>query len=485
MKVLGIVLLLAISFFSVAKQGLLVKNVTLISPELAMAQENRNVLIIDDRIIDNNVQVVKGDEYRQVIDGSGQFLVPGIMDSHVHVSSIPGMGFGGEKHVVENTELAMQYFTQQPKSFLYYGVTHVVDPNPGKHWSEFVSGEIHPDYFRCEVVTSKETFPYIEKTSDIADKIFSYLVQENTAIDDKNSPESLITKIAESGAVCIKLYFENGYGDSDQWPLLSPATLKRIKAAAVKNNLMILAHANAVDMYQAALDAKADVLAHGLWNWGKYSRNQYLPNEMLMLLNEVNSKGIGFMATQRVISGLGEVMLPETKDNSAFLRTTPKALLNWYRTPAAQWFNKELIAGFDGLSSEKIAEIFLYGRTRKNQQVITYLDSVHHPMLIASDFPGSPSYANQPGLTTYQEMQMLAQAGISLKGVLAAATINNAKQFNLADDYGSVENGKVANLLLLNENPLKTIEAWDAIDKIILRGKVHARDDLRANKPVH
>ena len=262
---------------------------------------------------------------------------------------------------------------------------------------------------------------------------------------------------------------------------MSRATLKRIKAAAVKNNLMILAHANAVDMYQAALDAKADVLAHGLWNWGKYSRNQYLPNEMLMLLNEVNSKGIGFMATQRVISGLGEVMLPETKYNSAFLKTTPKALLNWYKTPAAQWFTKELITGFDGLSSEKIAEIFLYGRTRKNQQVITYLDSVNHPMLIASDFPGSPSYANQPGLTTYQEMQMLAQVGISLKGVLAAATINNAKQFNLADDYGSVENGKVANLLLLNENPLKTIEAWDAIDKIILRGKVHARNDLRAN----
>jgi len=38
--------------------------------------------------------------------------------------------------------------------------------------------------------------------------------------------------------------------------------------------------------------------------------------------------------------------------------------------------------------------------------------------------------------------------------VLTAATINNAKQFNIENDYGTVEVGKIANLLLLKDNPL-------------------------------
>ena len=50
------------------------------------------------------------------------------MDSHVHVSSIPGMGFGVEPVAQKNDALAEEYYRQQPYSFLYYGITQVVDP---------------------------------------------------------------------------------------------------------------------------------------------------------------------------------------------------------------------------------------------------------------------------------------------------------------------------------------------------------------------
>ena len=48
----------------------------------------------------------------------------------------------------------------------------------------------------------------------------------------------------------------------------------------------------------------------------------------------------------------------------------------------------------------------------------------------------------------------------------------------MADDYGTVEVGKVANLLLLKANPLVTVEAFNAINRIVLRGQVIARDAL-------
>ncbi len=43
-----------------------------------------------------------------------------------------------------------------------------------------------------------------------------------------------------------------------------------------------------------------------------------------------------------------------------------------------------------------------------------------------------------------------------------------------------VEEGKIVNLLLLNSNPLKSVEAWDSIKLIILHGKVIERDKLLA-----
>lgn len=482
MKLLGILVLAFLSNVSVAQQGLLIRNVTLISPELPGVKMNRHVHIIDDRIVDNNVKTPNNQNYATVIDGRGKFLVPGIMDSHAHVSSIPGLGFGGEAHVQKNNLLAKEYFKQQPKSFLYHGVTHIVDPNPGQNWRDFIANDSHPDYFRCEVITSRTTFPYIEKPLQIAKKLFPYVVNEHVSASDEHSPEQLVKKIAQSGAICIKLYFEDGYGDNNQWPLLSDKTLKRIRNAANEHHLLILAHANAVDMYRVAIDIDVDVIAHGLWNWGPYRQHAQLPAQMKVMLDEIIEKDIGVMATQRVIAGLGEVMLPDIKDSVAFQKTTPRRLLNWYKTTEAQWFQKELIAGFDGLPAATIAEIFIYGRVPKGQQVLRYLHQQQANMILASDFPGSPSYANQPGLTTYQEMQMLEASGVSLQNVLAAATINNAKQFNLSEQYGTIENGKIANLLLLNKNPLKTITAWDSIEKIILRGVVHERNALKANQ---
>jgi imidazolonepropionase-like amidohydrolase len=75
-------------------------------------------------------------------------------------------------------------------------------------------------------------------------------------------------------------------------------------------------------------------------------------------------------------------------------------------------------------------------------------------------------------------MKAMANAGLTLKDILAAATINNAKQFNIDKNYGTVEVGKIASVLLLQQNPLNTIEAWNSIETIILHGSPIARADL-------
>jgi hypothetical protein len=63
-----------------------------------------------------------------VVSGEGQFLIPGLIDSHVHLASIPGMSpevsFGqaeGKPAMIKG------YFKQLPRSYLYFGYTTLVD----------------------------------------------------------------------------------------------------------------------------------------------------------------------------------------------------------------------------------------------------------------------------------------------------------------------------------------------------------------------
>ena len=75
----------------------------------------------------------------------------------------------------------------------------------------------------------------------------------------------------------------------------------------------------------------------------------------------------------------------------------------------------------------------------------------------------------------------MAASGIPLSAIFAAGTINNARRIGLDRDYGTIEPGKIANLLLLDANPLASVEAWSRIDKVILHGESIDRETLAAN----
>ena len=94
--------------------------------------------------------------------------------------------------------------------------------------------------------------------------------------------------------------------------------------------------------------------------------------------------------------------------------------------------------------------------------------------------PSGPTYANPPGYNGYLEMRELERSGIPPRQILAAATIANAKLFGLDSDYGTIEPGKRASLLLLRANPLASVSAFDTIDVVVVGGRVVQRSELRA-----
>jgi imidazolonepropionase-like amidohydrolase len=125
-----------------------------------------------------------------------------------------------------------------------------------------------------------------------------------------------------------------------------------------------------------------------------------------------------------------------------------------------------------------VLEGFDQGPLRRVRQVAAYLAGKGANFLFGTDTPSSPTYGNLPGLNGYLEMQQLQRAGLSLEQIFRAATINNARKFRIDSQVGTIELGKIANLLLLKKSPLENVDAYDSIVTVWVHGRPISRDSL-------
>jgi imidazolonepropionase-like amidohydrolase len=468
----------------------LIENVTIVSPERSQPVRSQWVLIRDERIAQISSKPIEGKGALRV-SGAGKFLTPGLTDSHVHVSDAVGLPQGA--HLSDLKPLADAFYRQQPRSYLYFGVTQVLDlANVPDAIAAFEAQPQHPDLLRCGATMPLDGYPSV-----FVDKPLRYTAMPDYIYEPANAakhplpegadaaahtPEAIVDRIAASGAVCVKVFIENGFGDASDWPVLSKESLQRLRAAATKRGLPILAHANALDMQRIALDAKVDVLAHGLWNWGAGSGKPGVPPEIAAHMKRIHKSGTGYQPTLRVMAGTADLFRADVLEDPTYKKVVPAPLLEWYHTDAAQWFKAILKQGYGDLPDAKIASMELQ-IGEQGMRAARYLHELGHPLLLGSDTPSAPTYGNQPGYDTYREMRLMATAGIPLLDVFRAATINSARQFRWEQNYSTVTTGKIANLLLLDANPLESLRAWSQIDKVVLRGKVIEREALAADHP--
>ncbi|MEE9580389.1 MAG: ankyrin repeat domain-containing protein, partial [Nitrosomonadaceae bacterium] len=85
----------------------------------------------------------------------------------------------------------------------------------------------------------------------------------------------------------------------------------------------------------------------------------------------------------------------------------------------------------------------------------------------------------QPGFGLQDELALFVQAGLSPMEALQTATYNAAKCLGLLDSMGTIERGKVADLVLLDSNPLQDIRNTRRIAAVVVGGKIFQRADLQ------
>jgi hypothetical protein len=89
-----------------------------------------------------------------------------------------------------------------------------------------------------------------------------------------------------------------------------------------------------------------------------------------------------------------------------------------------------------------------------------------------------PSTNSFPGFSLHQELDLLVKGGFTPLQALQTATFNPALYMAKLDRYGVVERGRIANLVLLEANPLSDIRNTQKISGVVLRGTYLSRSEL-------
>jgi imidazolonepropionase-like amidohydrolase len=83
-----------------------------------------------------------------------------------------------------------------------------------------------------------------------------------------------------------------------------------------------------------------------------------------------------------------------------------------------------------------------------------------------------------PGFSLHDELALLVKAGLTPMEALRAATVNPAKFLNKMNTLGTVEEGKLADFVVLNADPLEDIQNTKKIHAVVVRGRLLNRKDL-------
>ena len=472
---------------SIARDNLLIENITLISPERNLPLNAAYVRVENGIITEVSAAPIKRQAGTAIVDGKGKFLIPGLMDSHVHVSNMPGLKFG-EENSPHLQELQRLFEQQQPKNYLYFGVTQILDPsNSPAAIERFKSVAVKPELFHCGAAPILHGYPTVFMDKPLRHKTFARFIYQPiegesppAEVDlSSHTPEAVVKQIADSGAICVKVFLEDGFGSQSHWPNIAPELLQRVSQAAKKHGLLLMAHANAIDMQSIAQQVNVDIIAHGMWNWNHLDGKPGLPIEIKKILDKIIEQKQVFQPTFGVMDSLKGVTIPNVLRDPLYRKVIPKKTFDWYHTEEGQWFKQEMLTDFGGLPLDKIhrrQDLVI----SQGERVVRYLNQQNHPLVLASDTPPAPTFFAQPGYSAYKEILHLNKIGMSLNKILATATINNAEAFGIASKYGTIEPGKVANLLVLNEDPLKTVTAYNSIEYVIINGQPILRELLKA-----
>lgn len=438
-------------------------NATLVNSNGDKPLANSVIIIKDNRIEkvgkNGKVKIPPGAE---IIDVQGKYIIPGLIDSHVHFFQSGGLYTRPDavdlREVMPYAEELNQIKKRLPRTFASYlraGVTAVAD----------VGGPMLNFEIREQANQTKKAPRLV-----VAGPLISTVANPKLDIGDPPivkvtsiaEVDNLVQQLADKKADLIKIWF-----------IVSPQlnfedNLKLIKRTIDQSHargIRVAVHATQLETAKESVKAGADILVHSV-------DDKEVDNEFIKLLKQ---HGTIYTSSISVLDGYARTFTQQfdfipmdfAVADPYFMRT----LFDLRKIPEAQIPER---AKSMMLEPQK----FLPGSLEHVDIAKKNLKKLQEAGVTIATGTDAGNIGTLHATSMHQELGIMQAAGLSPMEILKNSTLNGAKLMGKEKDLGSLEAGKFADMVILNNDPLLDAKNYSSISAVVKDGNIFTPEEL-------
>jgi len=448
----------------------IIQNVTIVD---AVNEERTgmDVLVEGAKISKIEKNIARPDGAAQ-LDGTGKYLIPGLWDSHVHLTFEP--------------DLMSTMFDL----FIVNGITSVRDTGGKLHLVKPMKVQADSDINKYPRV--KIAGPLLDGMPRVYNGSTPQIPDISQGLNSVEEVNEKVDALVAEGVDLLKAY-----------EMLSPELYKAVLARAKKHGLKVTGHIPlSMTVQQAAAEGLASIEhMRNLEMSMAENADDILIERKQLLQSKKDTSGYGLRSYMHNTYRHASVKIIDEKrkqdvlqslyDNNTWqiptLALVLSAQLNtfgdaqWHETfqyiPAQMekdWvYNAGVVAS---RSSGNANEGYM---NWASSMIREFLDN-DIGVMAGTD---CPIFFLTPGFSLHRELETLVEKGrMTPKEALYSATVRPAQYFNMEDELGTVEKGKIADLILLDKNPLENIRNTTSIHAVFKNGTLYDSEKLEAMK---
>ncbi|MCC7553269.1 MAG: amidohydrolase family protein [Methanobacteriaceae archaeon] len=389
---------------------ILINNINLINPNIDILN-NCNILIKDNIIKEISKTKINTSDNVKIIEGNDNYILPGFIDMHNHI-----MANGFDKVDYMKNPLAMHFYNalDNMRLTLESGVTTIRDCGLADYGVKIASNnKLFPSpKLQISVTALSITGGHYDHYYNSGfDMELLYPGMPKAICDGVEGVLKKTREIIRARADFIKVMATGGIisdNDSPDVPQFNKKELKTILFEAKNKGLKVSAHAHGLSGINNAIAVGMDSIEHGT----------FIDKSSAIKMKE---KDIDLVPTLLVIDTLNKC---------------------------------------SSLEKEKKLQVKELAKVHKENISLAYDVGVN--ILLGTD-SGVISHGNN-----LKELELLTNVGLDENEAISSGTIGAANFMNLADKIGSIKNGKIADMILVNDNPLDNIKVLTNPDNINL-----------------
>ena len=366
-----------------------------------------------------------------IIDAGGRTVMPGLIDGHMHIDLIGHGSYEDYYELIGDMDNLGRYMQIAAKQMMRAGVTTGIDLG-----APFQAFDFRERIRRGEIPGPRLLLsgPWITRVD------YDTIPDEyEIVIDSPRDAAQKTRHLIERGVDVIKV-----------WVGLTADDYRAVVDEAHKAGIQVHAHLYDPRAIRMAIDAGVDVFQHV-----GSARN---PPYDQALISEIAHRNIPVVQTiaHRIWVYPATVAFPEKLHDPVYRDDMPADV---YESFIASFDNYHRLSYYYGIGPE----------TRASRVAARQFIEAGAYMGVGTD---AASPLNMHDEAIWREMSALVDSGMTEIQVISAATKTNAEILGLFDELGTIEPGKLADIIIVDGDPLRNIETLDYVDIVIKDGGV-------------